>query len=1359
MRKALRNAAAAGLFLCLCAVTSHSQDVRTGYAPGEPPGTHVSLTERGHWSMPPLRFSPAADLHPGALRRPEASPTMVYTVTTTNDTGDGSLRKAINDANDNPGPDVITFDIPGNGPFTITPQSKLPSILDPVTIDGETQPGYVSQPVIEINGGVLGAFQAFDIFAGGCSIRGLAINRLTSGSAIVVWEGEGNVFEGNFIGTNAAGTAGAKNLGNGILLYTGHNRIGGTTPAQRNIISGNMNPGVAIAGAEATGNVVEGNYIGTDITGRAAIGNVGGGVIILEGSSQDTIGGVLTGSGNVISGSINASGVTLAEAGTGIAITGNFIGTDVSGTSGIPNSGNGIYMTNTPSVTVGGTTAAARNVISGNTLPGVFLDSSGTTGTKIQGNFIGTDATALNPLPNSKGIVINDAPANTVGGKNPGEGNVISGNNGYGIEIRNAHAKNNIVQGNLIGTDDIGVRSLSNGSDGVLLNASDNSVGGMDAPSGNIIAFNGGAGVNVVSGTGNLVRYNSLFANGGLGIDLAPAGVNTNDTLDADTGPNNLQNHPDLDSVRISGPGAVVYGTLMSAPLNSYAVDLYTSDDADSSGFGEGKTLTATQAVMTDAGGITHFSFSLSSYTGQNPLTATATDTGRNTSEFSIALLPIQVTRPRSDELWVAKQRDTIRWNPANGVDTVKIFYSLDDGRTYTPIIEHYPANPPQYVWKVPDTLSRKCFILVQHHRKSGLAGKSGRFKIKEYVLTRLTATGDYEPFSPALHGWSFGNTADNLWPAVAWEDYLGVDQFTGRRYPSYFVTNPIDATLSDWPSWPMVVRAFGIGACYFDSAKYGRVYRPSAVQWWASKAGPDRFSGACQGMAISSAAAFSEPGALAQTFPLIGSYANLSSLPVNAPRRDMIDQLFEEQYGTAQLDFETTHFSEYKYPAWADSLKAFFLADQVADPIDLCVVHPAPSGGHVMTPYKVVQDSVMMDTIRVYVYDNNFPGDASRFVRLTGDGYWYYPGYFRKDGLYIEPASLYLHGAILPAGTAKSPVLAKLSAAPGWLEMDTPPGASTLITDALGDSTGYADSSWFTNFQGKPLVSRTGFFQPPVGFLIPEGNYTVHIKDPVDTTAYCTVFSDSAIYTYRRTGARAGQHDDVMFRNGFTVLNSDTASKSTYVGGIILDGSAEQVFGADGMSLAPGDSVRVSVQNGRDVEMQGGNAPKSYTLELRSASSDGEISFEHRGIPLPGGAAHLIRPVWADLAGQPVTILVSHRNDGTFDDSLKVENQITGVAAPGRANIPLTYSLSQNYPNPFNPSTTIRYTLPEAQQLGIVIYNLLGQRVATVVDQVQNPGHYEVVWKPAGELASGVYFIRMHAGSYVAVRKMLYVR
>jgi len=174
---------------------------------------------------------------------------------------------------------------------------------------------------------------------------------------------------------------------------------------------------------------------------------------------------------------------------------------------------------------------------------------------------------------------------------------------------------------------------------------------------------------------------------------------------------------------------------------------------------------------------------------------------------------------------------------------------------------------------------------------------------------------------------------------------------------------------------------------------------------------------------------------------------------------------------------------------------------------------------------------------------------------------------------------------------------------------------------------------------------------------------------------------------------------------------------------------------------------------------MQGGSAPKSYTLQLRSASSDGEISFEHRGIALPGGAAHLIRPVWEDLAAQPVTILVSHRNDGTFDDSLKVENQITGLGTTGGPGIPLTYSLSQNYPNPFNPSTTIRYSLPEVQHVGIVIYNLLGQRVATVVDQVQNPGQHEVLWEPAGGLASGVYFIRMHAGSYVAVRKMLYVR
>ena len=212
---------------------------------------------------------------------PALAPVNPFTVTTTLDvvnSGDGvlSLREAIIGANGAPGPDKITFNIPGGGVKTIAPTTALPEITSPVVIDGFTQPGSSANTngpgladnsvhLIAINGTSAGAgVYGLLIGAGGSTVRGLAIGGFGGGGILLQTLG-GNVIEGNFIGTNAAGAAA---LGNGVsgvsILGTATNRIGGTLPAARNVISGNNGHGVEIEGAGASGNLVQGNFIGTD---------------------------------------------------------------------------------------------------------------------------------------------------------------------------------------------------------------------------------------------------------------------------------------------------------------------------------------------------------------------------------------------------------------------------------------------------------------------------------------------------------------------------------------------------------------------------------------------------------------------------------------------------------------------------------------------------------------------------------------------------------------------------------------------------------------------------------------------------------------------------------------------------------------------------------------------------------------------------------------------------------------------------------------------------------------------------------------------------------------------------------------
>ncbi len=194
-------------------------------------------------------------------------------VTNTNDSGPGSFRQALADANADAGPrDTITFNIPGAGPHTIRPTKlpDLPTITQPVIIDGTTQPGYAGTPLIEISGENADVVNGLVITGGNSIVRGLAINRFPLSGIFV--PSPGNVFESNYIGTNTAGTAALPNGDDGIKVRGSGNTIGGTSPGAGNLISGNLNDGVDL-GAGATNTLVQGNRIGTNAAGTAAIPN------------------------------------------------------------------------------------------------------------------------------------------------------------------------------------------------------------------------------------------------------------------------------------------------------------------------------------------------------------------------------------------------------------------------------------------------------------------------------------------------------------------------------------------------------------------------------------------------------------------------------------------------------------------------------------------------------------------------------------------------------------------------------------------------------------------------------------------------------------------------------------------------------------------------------------------------------------------------------------------------------------------------------------------------------------------------------------------------------------------------------
>jgi CSLREA domain-containing protein len=430
--------------------------------------------------------------------------------------GECTLRAAIMEANTSPGADMISFNIPGSGPYTISPSYGFDFISDPVTIDATTQPGFSGTPIIELDGSGAGAgVTGLHIVAGFSTIKGLVINRFDA-TGIDLDSSSNSVVQGNFIGTDVSGTVALGNSGNGITIDTGatHDLIGGTTPETRNLISANGYANVEIGNPGTTDNIVEGNYIGTDVAGTVQLGNSTNGVTIDNGASNNTIGGTVLGAGNLISG--NVFGVGMGGSGSdGNVVQGNLIGTDVSGTRPIGNWVGAIIGGGSSDNVIGGTAAGAGNVISGNGDFGVQIGYDGTSGNRVQGNFIGTDVNGIVGIANASGGIGIFGPTsdNLIGGTTAAARNIISGNGGAGVNICCDGSTRNLVKGNFIGTDVSGTLSLGNAGDGVsIYQSADNTIGGIEAGARNLISGNqsNGVGIYDVGTTGNLVQGNYI---------------------------------------------------------------------------------------------------------------------------------------------------------------------------------------------------------------------------------------------------------------------------------------------------------------------------------------------------------------------------------------------------------------------------------------------------------------------------------------------------------------------------------------------------------------------------------------------------------------------------------------------------------------------------------------------------------------------------------------------------------------------------------------------------------------------------------------------------------------------------------
>ena len=577
-----------------------------------------------------------------------------FRVTANTDDGPGSLRQAINAANSNAPGSIVGFHLPPGSQtiqlLSPLPPMTNTMIIDGwtqpgfagiplVELDGE-------QAGTNANGLV--------ILAPGTLVRGLVINRFSFDGILIYGGGsnvlQGNVIGTDALGTNIN----VPNMANGIdIQFSPGNLIGGLVPGQGNLLSGNYSTGLVIGGQASVGNVVLGNFVGTAANGKGTNGNFISGIGILD-ASNNTIGGTNNAARNIVSGNFGNGLEIIDSDSTNNIVQGNYVGVDVTGKLLIPNEETGIYLFGATQNLIGGSVPGAGNLVTGNKAAGVTVDGMHSDGNgygnAIQGNWIGLDASGTKAPGNILyGVSIFSAPSTLLGGTNPGARNIISANTEDGVYLYGSGTVETVIYGNYVGTAPDGITPMGNLWYGIEFDTDDvggprsTVVGGTEPGQANVIAYTQvptrGSGVRVRSGSASTtIRGNSTFVNAGLGIDVGIYGVHQNTPQNGpDDKGSRWQNYPVLKGAMVDGV-THVHGTLNSYPLSSFLIDFYANTATNASGNGEGGAWIGAIQIKTDAKGDGVFSAKFLKVGEGQFISATATGPTHDTSEFSATL-------------------------------------------------------------------------------------------------------------------------------------------------------------------------------------------------------------------------------------------------------------------------------------------------------------------------------------------------------------------------------------------------------------------------------------------------------------------------------------------------------------------------------------------------------------------------------------------------------------------------------------------------------------------------------------------------------------------------------------------------
>ncbi|MFN1834311.1 right-handed parallel beta-helix repeat-containing protein [Balneola sp. MJW-20] len=1307
------------------------------------------------------------------LRLQVPPPQNTFIVTNSSDSGAGSLREIMTTANNtiNGGkPDRIIFDIPtsdpgynaASGTWTISPTSGLPELTDPVIIDGLNGG---QTPLIEINGTNATGTGGFTLSAGGSTIAGLIINNFSDGTGVSL-DGPGqNDIRSNYIGTDETGELNEGNGSFGVFVNNSPlNRI------RDNVISGN-NVGVFIQNGSAD-NIVEDNYIGLNKGGDTAIPNVVEGIRLINLVENTLV------QNNFISGN-GTHGVAIYSSNNNF-VWSNRIGTNSAGTSAIGNQADGVYIIDSGGNEIGGDTSDKRNIISGNISAGVSVRGTAIQNV-IRNNFIGTNILGTADLGNGGGggVSLSSSNGNVV------QQNLISGNGGDpatagpGVTVTQL-SKNNSIRDNLIGYNASGTSGIGNANNGVLILGNNNLV--RD----NSIAANGRSGIEIAGGDLNTVcgnkigvvfAENAVLHNDFFGIWLN-SGAQGNYIGGGASGCGGNLVVDDQVAIYINGTESrnnEVYGNLIGKTAGGFepgGQSGITIVDADSNkvgllatGFGNTIASMSQSAISISANGGTAVGNSM-----KGNLMSNGGSLGIDLGANGITTNDAGDTDSGPNNYQNYPEIISMTYDSVN--TEVEIIYSLDTD----PANATYPINIDFYK----DSGDRQA---------AGYLGTASLFE-NDFGETDTVRYNNVEFTSLQIADQIIGVATDSDGNSSEFSAPVGFTTDNGNGgggdTNTFIVTNTNDSGAGSLRQAILDANANPNGALtdsvvfQIDASDPG--YESGSGTWKILPAtglpeitDPVVITGAEQGespkIEINGSNLSTADGLVINTGNSIiqgliinnfgsGSGIVLSDGPPNT--------ILNNYIGTDETGSAAEGNSQYGIWVLDGSSHLILYNVLSGNGISGLRIDSTSSGNLIegniigLTAGKVQGPGNTMDGMHIWgdfnqVNTNWSAGNGGSGIKIqSGAGNLLCGNNVGLNADLDAPIPNGNYGIHLNDGASDNTIGDPVSGCAPNLISDDEEGIRMGGTFTSGNI--IKGNLFGTNENGDNLGGGTGIF------VRDATNNTIGSINAGNIIAY---MSSKAILITDNSGQATGNNlrGNIMLANALIGLDLGGDNVTVNDTGDADEGP-NRLQNYPVVSSVEYDSVNSQVTLNYELDTDPANAAYPVNVDfylqggdrqpVRYLGTDTIFENESGTVQLPAynNAAFL------DLEIDDLVIAMATDDEGNsseFSDPVSVSRP-TIVSNESDEGVPTDFVLKQNYPNPFNPTTVISFGIPVASEVQVNIFNLLGQRVSTLVDQRLNAGYHEFSFDASG-LPSGIYLYRIQADGFTAIKKMMLVK